>query len=165
MNYCFVVTAAGRGSRMKSVSPLPKYMLHFRGKRIIDHLVESFNPIVLSTEKMDVHTNIVIPKNESRKETLEHISELENVFILDCDIFVPKFLPEYGDLCLNNDILYKWNGRNAGIYFVKSISRLLKNMKGDDIVSGMVDYEVVQKKTIHLGTPQEYYKALKQFEL
>lgn len=161
INNKFVVTAAGFGSRMKSVSPLPKYMLHYKGERIIEHLIKMFNPLVISTEPIDCEFNLVIPQTNSRKETLEHIKHLNDVHIIDCDIYIPKF--EFTNIeNLDNDSLYiSRNNKNAGVYFIKSVSRLLEKMEGDDIVSGMDNYYRSVLTTIHLGTPEEYYYNVK----
>ena len=39
-----VITANGEGSRMKAISPKPKHLLYYGGKRIIDCIVEALKP-------------------------------------------------------------------------------------------------------------------------
>lgn len=73
-----VITARGEGTRMKGLSPLPKHMLYYGGKRIIDCIrdcFEGFNVVVLDG-----------PPTKSRAETLEELRGMQNVLIVDCDI-------------------------------------------------------------------------------
>ena len=39
-----VITANGEGSRMKAISPKPKHLLYYGGKRIIDCIVDALKP-------------------------------------------------------------------------------------------------------------------------
>jgi GTP:adenosylcobinamide-phosphate guanylyltransferase len=158
MDCSVIITANGEGNRMKSISTLPKFMLNYKGKSIIQHLIEQCSPTHILTHYNILTDNVIhIEKTTSRKETIEHIKHLNNVYIVDADIV---FNEDFSPNIYLTDILFTCNGRNAGIYFVKSISTLLDKMIGDDIVSGMVNFKSIEFKTVHLGTPDEYYKAI-----
>ncbi len=91
-----VITASGEGSRMKAISPKPKHLLYYGGKRIIDCIVEVLKPFG------DVRVFGAYPGSEnadnwmvcgptgSRKEQLELIRDWKNVLIVDCDV-IPVF--------------------------------------------------------------------------
>ena len=145
-----VITANGKGSRMSKYGQ-PKFLLPYKGKRIIDWLYAVFNkPYILTHHNIDL-PYIKCNPTETRKQTLEYISDWENVLIVDCDIYIEQFTHKP-----LKETLYICNGINAGLYYVESIATLLTNMQGDDIVSGMNNFDIVELKTKHLGTPFDY---------
>lgn len=147
-----VITANGKGERMSKYK-IPKFMLPYKGKPIIFYLLETFpSAIVLTHHDISGIPRYVCNPTESRKETLAYLSGWENVLILDSDIIVLGSVEKpHG-----KDTLYMRDGINAGLYFVKSVSRLLEKMQGDDIASGMIDPEIRHCETLHLGTIPEY---------
>ena len=100
-----VITATGEGSRMKAISPKPKHLLYYGGKRIIDCIVEALKPFG------EVHVFGAYPGSEtadnwmvcgptgSRKEQLELLGNWKNVLIVDCDVIPvfakPTFVPDF----------------------------------------------------------------------
>lgn len=171
-----VITANGKGERMKGLSPLPKHELYFGDKKIIDHLLEVFpGARVLQN----------LPSN-SRKETLEYIKDLEDCLIVDCDIIPEKekihLIPVYEDFLFSfksnkekySSIIVEYgrvtrasettkisNTHCSGIYFVKSVAALLERMKTDSIAEAMIGAKVIEENYIYkLGDPQDYYEAL-----
>jgi len=147
-----VITANGMGTRMSKYE-VPKFMLPFKGSTIIGHLLYTFPSAIILT-----HHNILnLPiykcqPTTSRKKTLEYISGWKNVLILDADIYIPEKINLPG----KKDTLYVKDNINAGLYYVKEIDRLLEKMIDDDIVSGMTDFDIINCKTEHLGTAEEY---------
>lgn len=170
-----VITANGKGERMKGLSPLPKHELYFGDKKIIEHLLEVF-------PDAEVLTGF---KSNSRKETLERIRGYEDCLIVDCDIIIPV-KPEISTSC--DFVVYfesdkeKYSSlwidkagwitnakerenistyKSSGVYFVKSVSNLLDNMKTDSIAESMVGARAFYEDTfIKLGDPSDYYEAL-----
>lgn len=171
-----VITANGKGERMKGLSPLPKHELYFGDKKIIDHLLEIFPGAEVLTG---------FPSN-SRRETLERIKDYTDCLIVDCDI-IPSMV--YVPNNFSGDWLYCfWNTKEkyssfktkdhlisevseskkisdvhcSGVYFVKSVKRLLKKMTDDNsILSGMIGANTLQEADwIKLGDPEDYYEAL-----
>ena len=71
-----LITIGGAGSRLKCLSPLDKYKLYYKGKKIIDWLLELFPKAMLLGNE----------KTASRKETLMQAKGLTNCLIVDCDI-------------------------------------------------------------------------------
>jgi len=147
-----VITANGKGTRMAKYQ-LPKFMLPYRGKPIIHHLLERFpNAIVLTHHRLE---NLPIYKcepTESRKETIAYLEGWKNTLILDSDIIVTGEVENPS----SNDCLYTRDSINAGLYFAKDVTNLLRRMHGDDIVSGMDSPTILHCSTIHLGTENEY---------
>lgn len=96
-----VITANGEGSRMKALSPKPKHLLYYGGKRIIDHIIDAMQPfgeVHLFGRLQYVYTGLIwweCPPTESRKEQLELIRDWENVLIVDCDV-IPVFEGDQG---------------------------------------------------------------------
>ena len=91
-----IITANGEGSRMKGLSPKPKHLLYYGGKRIIDHIIEALRPFG-EVRVFGRHPDHLPPgvwmecgETENRKEQLELIRDLENVLIVDCDV-IPVF--------------------------------------------------------------------------
>lgn len=171
-----VITANGSGSRMKGLSPLPKHHLYYKDKRIIDHLLDIFPGAEVLEGK---------PSN-SRRETLEYIRDYKDVLIVDCDILINGNVPQltedtvycfrsdkdkYSSVLVNAGTVSQSsenipisNIRCAGIYYVKSVEVLLRNMSDNNsIVSGMLGANVVYESTstiVPLGDPEDYYEAL-----
>lgn len=77
---------------MKGLSPRPKHLLYYGGKRIIDHIIEALQPFgdVRVFGRFPDH----LPRGvwmecgvtESRKAQLELIRDWQNVLIVDCDV-------------------------------------------------------------------------------
>jgi len=102
-----VITANGEGSRMKALSPKPKHLLYYGGKRIIDCIVEALSPfgkpLVFGVFPGSANAEnwMVCASTESRKAQLELIRDWKNVLIVDCDVIpinwidaLPKAVPE-----------------------------------------------------------------------
>jgi len=169
-----VITAKGKGTRMKGLSPLPKHHLYYQDKKIIDHLLSVYPEAeVLEGE----------PDN-SRRETLGRIKDYTDCLIIDCDIIIP------GRLKINTetDCLYYFNSnkekyssikvrggivmaasetksisenRCSGVYFVKSVFDLLHRMDTDSIAEAMVGaVALYEDNFIRVGDPADYYEAL-----
>ena len=93
-----VITANGEGSRMKAISPKPKHLLYYGGKRIIEHIIDAIQPfgevfIMDSLNCVPGDSGTLWPLTESRKHSLELIRDLKNVLIVDCDV-IPVFAAE-----------------------------------------------------------------------
>ena len=91
-----IITANGEGTRMKGLSPKPKHLLYYGGKRIIDHIIEALRPFG-EVRVFGRHPDHLPPgvwmecgETENRKEQLELIREWQNVLIVDCDV-IPVF--------------------------------------------------------------------------
>lgn len=169
------VTIGGSGTRMKEISPFDKQFIYYRDKRIIEHIFQIFPYANLLGDN----------KTNSRRETLQEIANEEDCLIVDCDI-IPFGLPDlqfdgdtlfyfnsdkpkYGSILIEDDKLLAVDEKNSisknkcsGIYFVKSMSRLLEQMKDDNsLASGMIGAKVIQENTfIKLGDVEDYYEAL-----
>lgn len=170
-----IITANGKGERMKGLSPLPKYELYYGDKKIIDHLLSIY-------PEAEVLTGF--PSN-SRKETLERIRDYTDCLIIDCDIILEKRMPVDND----NDCLYYFNSdkdkyssliidgnyevfrasetikvgenKSSGLYFVKSVASLLEKMSDNSIAEGMIGAKAyLENSIIKLGDPTDYYEAL-----
>ena len=74
-------------------------------------------------------------------------------------------------MCLKNKISQSGNAliienisnvKCSGVYFVKSVSELLKNMTDDNsIASGMIGAKTIKETTfIRLGDVEDYFEAL-----
>lgn len=91
-----IITANGNGERMKGLSPRPKHLLYYGGKRIIDHIIEALQPFgdVRVFGRFPDHLPpgvwLECGETESRKAQLELIRDWENVLIVDCDV-IPVF--------------------------------------------------------------------------
>lgn len=175
-----VITAKGRGERMKGFGPQPKHLLYYGGKRIIDHIKDCFAgwPVeVLDGE----------PTN-SRTETLELLRGRKNVMIVDCDI-IPKgwnFIisthdciwffdsnnPKYGGLYADENyhlsrVVEKGDPetkyRASGIYFLKDVGATIDHMTDpNSIASGMIGANMIYESTfIRVGDPEDYLASLK----
>ena len=169
------VTIGGSGTRMKEISPFDKQFIYYRDKRIIEHIFQIFPDANLLGDN----------KTNSRRETLQEIAHEQDCLIVDCDI-IPVGLPElqfdgdtlfyfnsdklkYGSILIEDGKLLAVDEKNSisknkcsGIYFVKSMSRLLEQMKDDNsLASGMIGAKVIQENTfIKLGDVEDYYEAL-----
>jgi CTP:phosphocholine cytidylyltransferase-like protein len=142
-----IITANGKGERMRAYNS-PKFLLEYMGKPIIEHLRDLFP----AAHVLSYYYNTCEQTN-SRKETLKYYKgDPKNVYVIDCDIFIPSFTPIEHQV----DTIYTWKGRNNGIYFIKDFEKFIDKMEGDDIITGMVHPDYIDLETIHLGTPQEY---------
>lgn len=100
-----VITANGEGSRMKALSPKPKHLLYYGGKRIIDHIIEALSPfgkpLVFGALPGSANAEnwMVCASTKNRKEQLELIRDWKNVLIVDCDVIPvfekPTFVPNF----------------------------------------------------------------------
>lgn len=177
-----VITANGKGERMKGLSPLPKHHLYYKDKKIIDWLLEVFPEAEVLENR---------PSN-SRRETLGYIKDYIDTLIVDCDIIPHRGKIDHMlSICPDNDWL-TWfesnkkkyssfvlgggghciikqasentelsNCRCAGVYFVKSVSDLLIRMNSDSIAEAMIGATAgFTDNEITLGDPEDYYEAL-----
>ncbi len=170
-----VITAAGQGTRMKCLSPLPKHELYYGDKKIIDHLLSVY-------PEAEVLTGF--PSN-SRRETLEKIRDYTDCLIIDCDVVLP-FRLEFGtskdtvfyftsDKDKYSSIVIAKNGlligasenkkvsnnKCSGVYFVRSVSDLLNRMPDNSIIEGLCNATPISESyIIKLGDPSDYYEAL-----
>ena len=94
-----VITANGEGSRMKALSPIPKHLLYYGGKRIIDCIVDAMEPFGhvkvfgFYPGSKNAENWMVCGSTESRKAQLELIRGWKNVLVVDCDV-IPVFAAE-----------------------------------------------------------------------
>lgn len=183
-----VITAKGRGERMKGFGPQPKHLLYYGGKRIIDHIKDCFAgwPVeVLDGE----------PTN-SRAETLEFLRGRKDVMIVDCDI-IPAWRfkeespmwnlknpktdviwifksdnPKYGGLYPDENyhlsrVVEKGDPetkyRASGIYLLKDVGATIDRMTDpNSIASGMIGANMIYENTfIRVGDLEDYLAALK----
>lgn len=169
------ITIGGQGTRLKTISPLDKYLLHLGDKTILEHIYDIF-----PTAKLVGHK-----KTTSRRETLAELAGQEDCLIVDCDLIPRDFQPfstdmdtifafrsnkdKYCSLVLqNNRVASALERKNisslkcSGLYFVKSVDRLLASMTDDNsIASGMVGARVIEEDTfIRVGDVEDYYEAL-----
>lgn len=169
------VTIGGHGSRMKSISPLEKYNLYFKDKKIIDWIFQIVPNAKLLGNK----------KTNSRRETLQEIKHKKDVVIIDCDIvpfelnlkefsvdtvYVFKSIkPKYGSVILQDNKISKTcensdisNIKCSGIYCIKDVNTLLQNMKDDNsIISGMIGADVIFENTfLRFGDVEDYYESI-----
>ncbi len=179
-----VITARGEGTRMKGLSPLPKHMLYFGGKRIIDCIrdcFEGFNVVVLDG-----------PPTKSRAETLEELRGMQNVLIVDCDIIPDKKKICFSALLEPEDLIFffksqesKYGGlymdgnsrllevtekgdaatnyRSSGVYILRDVGATIDRMTDpNSIASGMIGARMIRENTfIRVGDTEDYLKALK----
>lgn len=170
----FYVTIGGQGSRMKSISPVDKHLLYYKNKRIIDWIFALIPEAeLLGTEK-----------TSSRKNTLQQIKNEKNVVIIDCDIIpfginlnqiyfdsVYVFVSnkkKYGSIIVENDtVKYSSEKENiskikcSGIYCVKDMGILLRNMEDNSIISGMTGAKVIYENTFkRFGDVEDYYESI-----
>ena len=172
------ITIGGSGSRLKKISPKDKHLLYWRDKRIIDWILEIIpNAKIIGTQK-----------TTSRIETLNEITEKENILIIDCDI-IPFQLNinnidtssdcvfvfnstknKYGSIKhLNNKIIESSETNNfshtkcSGIYFIKNLSHTTSHMTDkNSIVSGMLGASIIYENSfIRLGDIEDYMEAIK----
>lgn len=160
-----IITANGKGERMKEVSEAPKYNLLYKGKTILDNLLSVFpNAYILTHHDLEGYKVIPCLPTETRKETLSFVEVWTDVLIVDCDIIVDEFpfTPDEDTIyCKPTNHEDIGGGMSAsGLYFVKSVSALLERMQGDSIASGMKEAKRVELNTKHLGTPKEYYDSI-----
>lgn len=94
-----IITANGNGERMKGLSPRPKHLLYYGGKRIIDHIIEAMQPFACAClfgrfpDHLPPGVWMECGETESRKAQLEIIRDWRNVLIVDCDV-IPVFVAE-----------------------------------------------------------------------
>jgi len=99
-----VITANGEGSRMKALSPIPKHLLHYGGKRIIECIIEALQPFGhvkvfgFYPGSKNAENWMVCGSTESRKAQLELIRDWKNVLIVDCDVIPVLNFPVWEQL-------------------------------------------------------------------
>ena len=177
MNIKYYITIGGQGSRMKNISPKDKHLLYFKNKRIIEWIFDIVPTAKILGEK----------KTLSRMETLQQIGEEKNVIIIDCDIIpfglkIDKFEEDtvyvfssdknkYGAVITENFRIKKYsekenisNVKCSGVYCVKDMRMLLKNMKEkDSIISGMINAKAIFENTFkRFGDLEDYYESILQ---
>lgn len=85
-----IITANGEGSRMKGISPAPKHLLYYGGKRIVDHIRDCFPkewPVkVLTRYDTPGHDVIKCGVTRDRAQTLQAIADMQNALVVDCDV-------------------------------------------------------------------------------
>jgi hypothetical protein len=163
MDRRIIITANGSGERMKCISPLPKFSLFYKGKRILEHLIDTFpDAKVLShydIPYIDQGKIIKCKPTNSRRETLEYIKDMENVLIVDCDIYVDKAeFDLYSQLVTFDKDFAFWKHSDetetemipAGVYFLKKVT-------GQEVEKLELKHLL---RTTHLGTPNEYTHAV-----
>lgn len=169
------ITIGGQGSRLKTLSPVDKYLLHLGDKTILQHIYDVFPDAQLVGHK----------KTTSRRNTLEELRGKTDCLIVDCDLVPRGFVPfntdrdtiwgfvtnknKYCSLVLQNGLVSAALERDnvsslkcSGMYFVKSIDRLLSSMTDDNsVASGMIGARVIEEDTfIRVGDVEDYYEAL-----
>lgn len=177
MDIKYYITIGGQGSRMKNISPKDKHLLYFKNKRIIEWILDIVPTAKILGEK----------KTFSRTETLQQIGEEKNVVIIDCDI-IPFGLKidsleedtvyvfssnknKYGSVITENSRIKQYNEKEnisnvkcSGVYCVKDMRILLKNMKEkDSIISGMINAKVIfENMFMRFGDVEDYYESILQ---
>lgn len=158
MDSTVIITANGSGERMKSITDGHKCSLYYGEKRILEHLLETFPAAKVLTSYnlpyIEPYKIIKCEPSNSRKETLENLRGMKNVLIVDCDIFVNSYV----QIESARDVLYKKANINAGLYKIIDMDTTLSKMQDDEII---FEHPVIMHAdTIHLGTTDEYYKAI-----
>lgn len=170
------ITIGGQGSRLKSLSPIDKYRLYYKDKRIIDWILT-----IVPTAKLLGHK-----KTNSRKETLLEIANQENVLIIDCDI-IPFGLDlslidtrtdgifvfrsdkdKWGSAEINNERLVSCDESNnisdykcSGVYYIKNMRDTLDKMEQNSIASGIIGAKaIVESSFARFGDIEDYIEAI-----
>lgn len=173
MDCTVIITANGSGERMKCISPLPKFSLFYKGKRILEHLIDTFPTAKVLTHYeipyIDQSKIIKCTPTNSRRETLQRFGWLGEVLIVDCDIYLPHpFKMQKSDV----DVLFWKHSDNtqtekipSGLYFIKDLGMTLSYWNDEieneiDIALDFATHKEVYLETIHLGTPNEYTNAI-----
>jgi hypothetical protein len=176
INNKFYVTIGGQGLRMKAISPKEKHLLYYKNRRIIDWILH-----LIPDAKL-----LGATKTLSRKHTLQEIKNEKNVVIIDCDI-IPFGIDltkidfnsvyvfnsdkkKYGSVIVENNIIKESNEKEnisnikcSGIYCVKDIDILLKNMEDNSIVSGMIGAKAIYENTFkRFGDVEDYYESISE---
>lgn len=175
MNYQVIITANGANTRMRAITDLPKFSLFYKNDRILEWLLGMFPTAKVLTHYeipyIDQSKIIKCLPSASRKETLANLKGMENVLIVDCDIIpiLPSGfdIPEpTKDMNISGDIVFWKHSDNSkteaipsGLYFIKSIDKLLTKMQNDSIPFSHF-HPLAYLNTIHLGTIKEYYDAV-----
>lgn len=166
--YQVIITANGSGERMKSITDGPKFSLFYKGKRILEHLIDVFPTAKVLTHYdipyIDQGRIIKCEPTNSRRETLEFIQDMENVLIVDCDI-IPDTLKSLKHSPPEDVTFWKYGDNTRteaipnGLYFLKSVKDRLEAMKDGEI--GFIKFnEDCYWDSLHLGTIDEYYNAV-----
>lgn len=173
------VTIGGLGTRLKQLSPLDKHLLYFKDKQIVEWILTIVPNCKIVGAK----------KTNSRKDTLNQITELYNILIIDCDIIPFGFdisqidvnhdcvfvftsdKPKWGSVLLENDRIISISENNhisniksSGIYFIKDLKYTLSQMTDNNsILSGMIGARAIYEDTfVRLGDVADYVSAIKK---
>ena len=169
------IMIGGSGERMKAISPLDKQNLYYGNETILELIYKIFPDAEL----------LGAEKTNSRRETLSQIAGETDCLIIDCDVIpngceIQEFetdtiyafmtnAPKYCSLVTDGKVLLEAHEHEhvsqlkaSGVYYIKSIDRLLERMKDDNsIASGMIGAKVIQENSyIRLGDVADYYEAL-----
>jgi hypothetical protein len=172
------ITIGGLGSRLKNISPIDKYLLYYKNKRIYEWILD-----IIPQAKLIGHN-----KTKNRKSTLSLIPQQTDILIIDCDIIPFEFninkintnndcifvfhscINKYGSLSVdsNNKVIgcsEKNNISNikcSGIYYIKNLSKTISNMTDpNSIASGMIGSDIIYENTFkRLGDIEDYMSAI-----
>lgn len=142
-----VITANGEGTRMKAISPKPKHLLYYGGKRIIEHIIEALQPfgevIVFGHNPNGIPPGFwrACGPTQNRKEQLEYMRKWKNVLIVDCDVIPvfakPTFVPDFKEFfewlpTQPNDYIFCFSSdspKYCGLHFdfEKNVSGMLES--------------------------------------
>lgn len=122
-----VITANGEGSRMKGISPLPKHLLWYKGKRIVDCIRDNLSH--LGEVKVFGRFPDYLPEGvwmecgvtESRKAQLELIRDWKNVLIVDCDVIPGKFTDPVGVMYFDYVVFLTEQKEDVIWYFLSDV--------------------------------------------
>lgn len=126
MNKLVLITANGDGTRMRNFFRMPKHLLYYKGKRIIDTIVESCKlaklPYKIASKHYSGKDYFLCTGTRTRMETIrqcvKHVKDIDTIIIHDCDIIFPS---EHLASISGNTIsvsLYKGDGLKYGFVSV-----------------------------------------------
>jgi hypothetical protein len=171
------ITIGGQGSRLKSISPVDKYNLYFKDKKIIDWIKCIFPSAKLLGEK----------KTNSRKETLMEIQNESDVLIIDCDVIpididLSKIRNNCDNVFIFESKINKWGSAKiskntlidcsesenissyklSGVYYIKNMKNTLSNMKNENSIGlAMIGANIILENSfIRLGDVDDYFRAI-----
>ena len=176
MSKVVLITANGDGTRMRQFFDMPKHHLYYKGKKIIDNIIDMCESVsipyyVASKIEEDDHVNVILcndTKNRMQtiKKCINQLCDYDTMIIHDCDII---FDSSYLDSITGETIsvsLYKNDGKKYG--FV-SVDRNIEYKHGNEkevesefITTGIYACNVQKMKTFLNSNPNaesmlEYY--------
>lgn len=173
------ITIGGMGTRLKNISPKDKHLLYYKNTRIIEWILSIVPDAKIIGEN----------KTSNRKETLNYITQNNDILIIDCDIIPFEFnidnidtnndcvfvftskKSKYGSVILNNNKILKSSESSnlsdtkcSGIYFIKNLTDTISKMTNDNsIISGMIGASVIFENTfMRFGDIEDYFYSIKQ---